>query len=127
LLLDLIAKFPTSNLSDLATTTIAPSSGEDVDVDTDADADTEMEAATPVPTPEADVDLPALLSSIRARYRLLCSSLGTRPRLTTASIPDSASGTSSVDVSAGGVELVAGVVQGIEGPMKGVDTRQLKF
>ncbi len=49
--------------------------------------------------------------SIRARYRLLCTSLGTRPRLTAAK---------------DGSERAA-VVEGIEGPMKGVDTRQLRF
>lgn len=77
-----------------------------------------VEAEDPKPAPRArgaspggDVDLEGLLMSIRARYRLLCTSLGTRPRLTAAK---------------DGSERAA-VVEGIEGPMKGVDTRQLRF
>jgi hypothetical protein len=73
-----------------------------------------------------EMDLPSLLSSIRARYRLLCSSLGARPRLTTASNKDGQDGENGY-AGANGAEIHGGVVQGIEGPMKGVDTRQLKF
>lgn len=57
-------------------------------------------------------DLAALLQNIRARYRLLCTSVGARPRLVAAR---------------DGSETGSAVVEGIEGPMKGVDTRQLKF
>jgi hypothetical protein len=64
----------------------------------------------------AEIDLTALVSNIRARYRLLCASLGVRPRLAAAP----SSGT-----SAAGEEGM--VVEGIEGPMKGVDTAKLKF
>jgi hypothetical protein len=58
-------------------------------------------------------DLAALLQNIRARYRLLCTSVGARPRL--------------VAAARDGSESATAVVEGIEGPMKGVDTRQLKF
>jgi hypothetical protein len=74
-------------------------------------------------SPTADTetaDLAANLERIRARYRLLCSSLGIRPRLATASTKDG-------DVDEIGEGGVGGIVQGIEGPMKGVDTRLLRF
>jgi len=78
-----------------------------------------------------EIDLPALLSSIRARYRLLCSSLNVRPRLTTAPNKDGQLLADGVDVAGVGAatndSATEGVVQGIEGPMKGVDTRQLRF
>lgn len=64
------------------------------------------------PSGGGEVDLEALLMSIRARYRLLCTSVGARPRLTAAR---------------DGSEASTAVVEGIEGPMKGVDTRQLRF
>jgi len=66
---------------------------------------------------EDEIDISALLSSIRAKYRLLCTSLGIRPRLAVAP----SSSTASED------NLSEGVVVGIEGPMKGVDTRQLRY
>lgn len=62
-------------------------------------------------------DLAGLLQSVRARYRLLCTSVGARPRLVTA----------AKDGTDGAETGTAAVVEGIEGPMKGVDTRQLKF
>lgn len=123
ILLDLISKFPSSNPSDSATTTITPS--------TDLDSG-DMELDEPVPARQGtdgetvEVDLPALLSSIRARYRLLCSSLGARPRLATASNKDGQDENNGY-AGANGAEIQGGVVQGIEGPMRGVDTRQLKF
>ncbi|TYJ51945.1 hypothetical protein B9479_007459 [Cryptococcus floricola] len=80
-------------------------------------------------TPAADIDLASLLSLIRARYRLLCSSLGTRPRLASATIVEANPGSGAA--AAGGTAPdggeAEGAVQGIEGPMKGVDTRQLRF
>ena len=91
-LLDLIRTFPTIN----------PSSAPDGSTPTAATAETREE-----------VDLPALLASIRARYRLLCSSLGVRGRLVAA--PN------------GQTQAAGTAVEGIEGPMKGVDTSQLKF
>lgn len=124
ILLNLIAKFPLSNPSDSATTSITPS--------TDLDTAENMaldEFVPPAPSNSAEtveVDLPALLSSIRARYRLLCSSLGARPRLTTASNKEGQDENNGY-AAANGAEIQGGVVQGIEGPMKGVDTRQLKF
>jgi hypothetical protein len=72
-------------------------------------------------TPEAgEIDLTALVSNIRARYRLLCASLGVKPRLTAASDTNT--------VSASGNDVENGqVVEGVEGPIKGVDTSKLKF
>lgn len=94
-LLELIGSFPTSN----------PSS---------AQGDTAPDT-TSIAEGREEVDLPALLANIRARYRLLCSSLGVRGRLVAAPQPN---GTSPDGGTA---------VEGIEGPMKGVDTSQLKF
>lgn len=105
-LLALIDSFPTTNPT--------PTPDRPIDVDNDeerAAADKRVQDAE-----DASPDLAALLSNIRARYRLLCTSVGARPRLVTAA-KDGRDGT-----AAG-----AGVVEGIEGPMKGVDTRQLKF
>lgn len=75
---------------------------------------------------EPEVDLGALLSNIRARYKLLCTSLGVRPRLV------AAPGTSNTSDGVGGEQSMNGggggmVVEGIEGPMKGVDTSKLRF
>ncbi|ODN95751.1 hypothetical protein L198_04369 [Cryptococcus wingfieldii CBS 7118] len=80
-------------------------------------------------TPAADIDLASLLSLIRARYRLLCSSLGTRPRLASATIVEANPGSGAAAAGRTGSDggEAEGVVQGIEGPMKGVDTRQLRF
>lgn len=79
-----------------------------------------------------EIDLPTLLSSIRVRYKLLCSSLGIRPRLTTTSNKDGQVDLNPDDQlgsgSDGGARVRGeGIVEGIEGPMKGVDTRQLRF
>lgn len=69
-----------------------------------------------------EIDLGALLSNIRARYKLLCTSLGVRPRLV------AASGSSNTTTEGNGAEEGMGmVVEGIEGPMKGVDTSKLRF
>ncbi|GMK55833.1 hypothetical protein CspeluHIS016_0208890 [Cutaneotrichosporon spelunceum] len=108
-LLGLIAGFPTTNPSAGA----APTTAQDVALAAlDAEAqDSPRAARSRGASPAAEVDLEGLLMSIRARYRLLCTSLGTRPRLTAAK---------------DGSERAA-VVEGIEGPMKGVDTRQLRF
>jgi hypothetical protein len=134
-LLDLVASFPTTNPTptpDEGITSTISANGYD-----DAGA-------------TADADLPQLISSIRARYRLLCTSLGVRPRLVAAASADfdadeiaAAGEVSGVEVgrergrgagaSSGaggevdGPVVLGGVVQGIEGPMKGVDTRQLRF
>jgi hypothetical protein len=68
-------------------------------------------------TPEAgEIDLTTLVSNIRARYRLLCASLGVKPRL--AAAPSTTS-------NEGGGE--GNMVEGVEGPIKGVDTSKLKF
>lgn len=99
-LLKLINTFPTSNTSQTAS-----------DASSNAIGDGEGRLSTD------EVDLPALLSSIRARYRLLCTSLGVRPRLVAAS-----AGATAEDETGG-----EKVVEGIEGPMKGVDTRKLLY
>jgi hypothetical protein len=70
-------------------------------------------------TPEAgEIDLTTLVSNIRARYRLLCASLGVKPRLATAA------NTSTTSVGGDGE---GNMVEGVEGPIKGVDTSKLKF
>ncbi|WOO84949.1 Oral cancer-overexpressed protein 1 [Vanrija pseudolonga] len=101
-LLGLITAFPATNPTPVP--------------DAPLDNDTPELAAAREAAAAAAPDLPAMLSAIRARYRLLCTSLGTRPRLVTA----------AKDGTDGAGEG-AGVVEGIEGPMKGVDTRQLRF
>ncbi|WVW79295.1 hypothetical protein I302_101262 [Kwoniella bestiolae CBS 10118] len=71
----------------------------------------------------SEVDLASLISNIRARYKLLCSSLNVKPRLHVAQIVE-------VDPSSGagtGQSKNASIDGGIEGPVKGVDTRQLRF
>jgi hypothetical protein len=71
-------------------------------------------------TPEAgEIDLTTLVSNIRARYRLLCASLGVKPRLAAAS--------NTSTTSLGGEEGAGNMVEGVEGPIKGVDTSKLKF
>lgn len=81
---------------------------------------------------EDPTDLPRLLSSIRAKYRLLCTSVGARPRLVAAATTSSVEGSGDALMSgdeAGqqGTDEMEGVVPGVKGPMKGVDTRQLRF
>lgn len=131
-LLALIASFPTTNPSAGAAAATFGSVQDEQDAAAEAQAEAEspsqsegVEGVEPrqsrsrgtTPTREqGEVDLEALTSSIRARYRLLCTSLGQRPRLVAA----------GKDGSVAQGEQ-AGVVQGIEGPMKGVDTRQLRF
>lgn len=61
---------------------------------------------------DKEVDMTGLLAQIRARYRLLCTSVGARARL--------------VAASGGGGEGESGV-EGVEGPVKGVDMGMLKY
>lgn len=124
---ELISKFPMINPSETAKTTISTS-----DPIQNLNTDSE-EVSVPIATAsiresvegqgEKEVDMATLLSTIRARYRLLCTSLNVRPRLTTAS--SASSGPDGFEGTEGGA--ASGVVEGIEGPMKGVDTRQLRF
>lgn len=79
-LINLIQTFPTSNPSGAAAT--IPEEG------------------------AAPVDLPTHLSHIRARYKLLCSSLGMRPRMVVGQVIETA---------------------GDEGVVQGVESRQLAF
>ncbi|KIY33723.1 hypothetical protein I305_03610 [Cryptococcus gattii E566] len=117
-LLELIKTFPITNPtpsdeSDPVTTSLA------------IDEDTSSPSSAPA------TDLASLLSLIRARYRLLCASLSVRPRLTSAMIAGANPGSGAAAAASSGIvgdeQFAAGVVQGIEGPMKGVDTRQLRF
>lgn len=93
-LLALVGLFPTINLS-------SPDSPED----------DSSEASSNEP------DLSALLERIRARYKLTCSSLGVRPRLTAAKMTDA-------DEDEGGGEALKGkvVVNGV-----GVSSKALLF
>ncbi|WWD06713.1 hypothetical protein V865_004808 [Kwoniella europaea PYCC6329] len=99
-LLSLIHSFPTTN----PTPTPTPSQPNNTGTDE--------------PKAEADLDLANLISNIRARYKLLCSSLNVKPRLQVAQIvevdPRSGAGASGLDA-------------GLDGPAKGVDTSQLRF
>lgn len=82
-------------------------------------ADVSHSDAKMTPVDGDEIDMSSLLANIRARYRLLCSSLGVKPRLTALSATGD-----------GGVldaNEVGGIVQGIEGPMKGVNTKQLLY
>lgn len=107
LLLRLIATFPTTN----PTPTTTPGK-----------ATVEEEIVVQVEDKSAaEPDLSNLMSSIRARYRLLCTSVNVRPRLV-ASDKLGMDAANDQDDSSN-----SGVVEGIEGPMKGVDTRQLRF
>lgn len=115
MLLGLIATFPTTNPT--PSTEPVPSAPA---------ADTEG-ITNPESADADDQDLAALTSSIRARYRLLCTALGARPRLMAAPAASGDSAQAGQD-EAEGVERAGGaMVEGIEGPMKGVDTRLLKF
>lgn len=75
-----------------------------------------------MPTTETPpTDLPSLITRIRAKYRLICSTLGVKPRLVVRQ---------SVE---GDVMADRGDVQGVEAPqggdqsMGGVDSRLLQF
>ncbi len=102
-LLELISSFPTTNPSPSDNPAGPPQPG--------------IDSATSSTSP----DLPTLLSQIRARYRLLCSSLGVRPRLVASKDGTAAAGASEQNGTEGGV------VERIEGRMKGVDTKKLLF
>ncbi|WVO15393.1 hypothetical protein L204_103051 [Cryptococcus depauperatus] len=106
-LVDLINTFPTVN----PTSVSQSSSGQ--------------EPLSTAPSEAATPDLANLLSQIRARYRLLCSCLGVRPRLATAVIVEAkpGSGASAAVLNNRQEEMV----DAIEGPMRSVDTKQLKF
>ncbi|WVQ63947.1 uncharacterized protein L199_002104 [Kwoniella botswanensis] len=99
-LLSLIHSFPTTN----PTPTPIPSQPNNTGTDE--------------PKAEADLDLANLISNIRARYKLLCSSLNVKPRLQVAQIVE-------VDPRSGAG--ASGVEAGSDGPAKGVDTTQLRF
>lgn len=92
-----------------------------------------------------DVDLSVLLERIRARYKLLCSSLALRPRLAVAGTPSATPEASQgLESTTSGVVLgngtgdrngtrVDGLVQGQQGSgvgrgmVDGVDTKLLRF
>ncbi|CAD6571863.1 MAG: hypothetical protein TREMPRED_000408 [Tremellales sp. Tagirdzhanova-0007] len=104
-LLQLISTFPTVNPT--PSTSSPPSRATDT-------AHTKAGPTTP--------DLATLLAQIRARYRLFSASLGIRPRLIASK--DGQTPTDSRDE--GDVEQARGL-QRVDGPMKGVDTKQLNF
>lgn len=65
------------------------------------------------PASDGGIDISSLLAQIRSRYRLLCAALGVRPRLVAAQ-----------PLAQGGENAPA---EGIDGPAKGVDTKQLLY
>jgi hypothetical protein len=119
-LLSLIATFPTTN----PTPVPAPSSAV-TEPSPDPPLHPSPSELTTSPSSAAEIDLPSLLSSIRAKYKILCTSLSARPRLIAAPSKDGRDNTGDFSGLEG--DGVSGVVEGIEGPMKGVDTRQLRF
>ncbi|KAI5450095.1 hypothetical protein NCC49_003722 [Naganishia albida] len=77
-------------------------------------------STSPVPTTEdTTTDLPSLITRIRAKYRLICSTLGTKPRL---AVRQSVDG----DVMADRGET-EGVDSAHDGQPMGVDSRMLQF
>jgi hypothetical protein len=114
-LLGLISTFPTDN------PTPAPE-----DDTLNAKPDT---ADSDTMKPNEEPDLAVLLERIRARYKLLCSSLGVRPRLVVASNPEETASNGAIESS--GIETAT--VRGAEGSgvargmIEGVDTRLLRF
>ncbi|KAL7421359.1 hypothetical protein Q5752_004244 [Cryptotrichosporon argae] len=107
-LLGLIQTFPTYNPT--PSPTPAPHYGSQIGPDSPRTSPAEPERAARADSAADEPDLALLLASIRARYRLLCTSLGTRPRLVAAP--------SAVE---------QGAVEGVDGPIKGVDTRLLRY
>ncbi|GAA5978917.1 hypothetical protein JCM11641_000093 [Rhodosporidiobolus odoratus] len=73
-LFSLIASFPTSNDSSSLSQT-APTS---------SITSTETSSTPPASVQQDDVDIPALLTSLRSKYRTACASLGVRPRMAVA-------------------------------------------
>lgn len=114
-LLGLISTFPTDN------PTPAPEDDTSNAAPDASDSDTIK--------PNEEPDLAVLLERIRARYKLLCSSLGVRPRLAVASNPEETANNGAIESS--GVE--SATVRGAEGSgvargmIEGVDTRLLRF
>lgn len=107
-LLDLIASFPINN----------PSSS--LSHDKQPETDGVQESTSNSTSEQKPVDLAALLAQIRSRYRLLCSSLGVRPRLATSSVK-------RVSDDADEARDDQGAIEGIDGPMKGVNTKELLY
>ncbi|KAH8090850.1 hypothetical protein HD553DRAFT_330412 [Filobasidium floriforme] len=116
-LLNLISTFPTDNPTP-------------VPDNSSVQPDATMNAGTESLKPQDEPDLAVLLERIRARYKLLCSSLGVRPRLAVASRPED-TGPDLLPRETSGVEV--GIVMGAEGSgvakgmIDGVDTRMLRF
>ncbi|WWC64073.1 uncharacterized protein I303_106680 [Kwoniella dejecticola CBS 10117] len=126
ILLSAISTFPTYNPSQPTTSTI-PQDGDTTASELTESA--EMES-TNRQDKESEFELSSLTSNIRARYKLLCSSLNVKPRLQNAQFVEVQAGsgaggaTNTVRANGNGIE---GVQEGIEWPIKGVDTRQLRF
>lgn len=79
----------------------------------------------PTTTDAAPTDLPALITRIRAKYRLICSTLGVKPRLV---VRQSAEGDVMADRGddSQGIEVVP-AAEDRDQPMNGVDSRLLQF
>ena len=128
----LIATFPVTNPTPIPDAPI-PSSLQDSSLPSTHRPSSKPSTKSPPSTTITDSsssapDLPTLLSSIRARYRLLCSSLNVRPRLSaTKDGQDTTGRAGETGVELPGQDEGEGVVEGTEGPMKGVDARQLRF
>ncbi|WVF65579.1 hypothetical protein IAT40_000309 [Kwoniella sp. CBS 6097] len=131
-LLELIASFPTTNPTPASAP--APTSAPNA-VSTSDPIAVSVSVSSESSSGRDQTDLASLISQIRAKYKLLCSSLGTRPRLAVAQIIEAkpGSGAANANVNA---NTSSGIVNGsapqtggsgFEGPMKGVDTRQLRF
>ena len=130
-LLDLIDRFPQSNPTPHSQLNSNPP-GETLEVSTEQDlpdlpsnGDALSKSGS-----KTDVDLAALLSTMRAKYRLFCSSISLRPRLVPGSTTrPRASDNDEIDGDNGskGGSDVMGQMEGIEGPLKGVDTSKLRF
>jgi hypothetical protein len=124
-LINLISTFPTIN----------PTPGQDAPVSL-SESNPSSSALT---RSQEEPDLSVLLERIRARYKLLCSALGIRPRLAVASLPgpnetygEEGEGVQGQNGNAG-TEGGSSLVQGVEGSgvgrgmIDGVDTRLLRF
>jgi len=114
--LNLISTFPTDNPTPVP-------DDQPEQVETAPSSETESTKSKEEP------DLAVLLERIRARYKLLCSSLGIRSRLAVASRPEDVPPNGTVETS--GID--SGIVMGVEGSgvakglVDGVDTRMLRF
>ncbi|OCF41924.1 hypothetical protein I317_04226 [Kwoniella heveanensis CBS 569] len=132
-LLELIASFPTTNptpapATSASTSDTIPASAATTSIDFLLSSTDDPESPSSIARERDQTDLASLISQIRAKYKLLCSSLGTRPRLAVAQIIEAKPGSGAGNASASlGDSASSGIETGRDGPVKGVDTRQLRF